>query len=215
MPLNIYNRLNIPNKNSPIPQKHGEFIYSFLKMNSIKKTLETGFGYGCSAAYIISATKSTHIVIDPFEKSQWKNIGLHNIKKLNLSKFLRFENDFSYNVLPKLLKEGIKIDFAFIDGMHLFDYIMLDFFYIDLLLNNNGYVLFHDNQLLSTNLIVNWIKKNKLNYTLIKEDSCFVLFKKIKADVRKWDHFIAFYNCKKEEKTLKEKLRELKARIKV
>ena len=115
------------------------------------------------------------------------------MKKLNLFKFLRFENDKSYNVLPKLLNEGIKIDFAFIDGMHLFDYVLVDFFYVDLLLNKGGYVLFHDNWMPSVKLVINWIKNNREDYKLIQEKGSLSLFKKkYEGDDRKWYHFENF-----------------------
>lgn len=227
--LNILKKIKIDKKSS-ISKKDGEFIYNFLKNKKIKKTLETGFGSGISTAYIISATKSNHIAIDPFEKKNFNNLGLENIKKLGLSKFLRLEKDFSHNVLPKLLDEGIKIDFAFIDGMHLFDYIMLDLFYIDKLLNNNGYILFHDNWMPSTRLVSDWIKKNRKDYKLIHESYTLLLFQKINKDIRKWNHFIEegcknsrisekinetnFSSAKNKLNILKNKLTKLKNPIK-
>ncbi len=189
---NIFEKLELPEKNSSISKSQGEFIYSFLKDKNIKNTLEIGFCFGCSTAYIINATKSKHIVIDPYQKEIWKNIGLKNIVKLGYKKFLRFENDFSYNILPKLFQEGKRIDFAFIDGSHLFDYIMIDFFYIDLLLNKNGYVLFDDIWMDSTKSFESWIKTNRNDYKLIKKDDNLLLFQKINYDERKWDHFIKF-----------------------
>lgn len=92
-----------------ITEKEGEFIYSFLKEKNIKNSLEVGLAYGCSTAYIISATQSYHYAIDPFQ-DQFDNLGLKNIKTFKLDKYLKFENDFSHNVLPRLLKDGVKID---------------------------------------------------------------------------------------------------------
>lgn len=190
----IYDKLYLPEGNSSIPKKQAEFIYSFLKDKNIKKTLEVGFCFGCSTAYIMSATLSPHYVIDPNQAGQWKNSGIKNIKALKLDKYLRFENDFSHNALPKLLKKGIKIDFAFIDGMHLFDYIMVDFFYIDLLLNNNGYVLFHDKWMRSTQMVAEWIKTNKTNYRLVEVPvKNLILFQKLNEDTRYWNYFEEFY----------------------
>jgi len=39
--------------------------------------------------------------------------------------------DFDFKVLPRLLESGKKIDFAYIDGWHTFDYTLLDWCYID------------------------------------------------------------------------------------
>ncbi len=194
----IYKKLVIPEQYAPAPIKkdEAEWIYSFLKKRHIKKTLEVGFSFGCSAAYIISATHSRHYVIDPYQHV-YKNLGLKNIKRLGLSKYLIFEKDFSHNALPRLLGKGVKIDFAFIDGGHKFDEIFIDFYYIDSLLNNNGYVLFHDTWMRSTQLVASWIKKNKPNYKQIKIPTRnMVMFQKIAVDKRLWYHFKEFYTLK-------------------
>ncbi|MGF1559026.1 MAG: hypothetical protein ACFCUL_08055, partial [Flavobacteriaceae bacterium] len=60
----------------------------------------------------------------------------------------------------QLLLEELRIDFAFIDGGHKFDDIFIDFYYIDLLLNIEGYVLFHDSWMRSTQHVISWIKNN-------------------------------------------------------
>ena len=38
---------------------------------------------------------------------------------------------FSYQCLSRLTEEHVKIDFAFVDGQHTFDYVFVDFFLID------------------------------------------------------------------------------------
>lgn len=108
----LYHKLEIleTEKISPITKKEAEFIYDFIKKNKITKTLETGFGCGFSAAFIISATNDKHYAVDPYQDSVYYNFGLKNIYKLKFDKFLIFENDFSHNVLPKLLNKGIKIN---------------------------------------------------------------------------------------------------------
>jgi len=40
--------------------------------------------------------------------------------------------------------QGERIDFAFIDGAHTFDHVLVDFFYIDRMLNVGGIVAFDD-----------------------------------------------------------------------
>ena len=195
---NIYEKLAILEKgsSSSVKKEEAEFIYSFLKEKRIKKTLEIGFSYGMSTAYIISATHYDHYVIDPFEDRS-DNSGLKNIRKLKLNEYLKFENDFAHNSLPKLLKKGVKIDFAFIDGGHKFDDIFVDFYYVDLLLNINGYVLFHDTWMRSTQMVASWIKKNKTNYELVKTPlKNLIMFQKNGQDIRQWNHFKGFYTWK-------------------
>ncbi len=198
MAPDLYDRLAVPKETVQIPlaKKAAEFIYFFLREKKIKKTLEVGFAYGCSAAYIISATRSIHYSIDPFE-DKFNNLGLKNIKKLNLDKCLILEKDFSHNALPKLLCKRVKFDFAFIDGGHKFDDIFIDFYYIDLLLNQKGYVLFDDAWMRSTQLVASWIRKNKSNYHSIKTPiKNFIMFQKNGTDDRLWFHFKEFYTLK-------------------
>ena len=119
------------------------------------------------------------------------------MKKLKLDKYLVFFRDYSHNVLPNLLMQGKKFDFAFIDGGHKFDDIFLDFYYIDLLLNTSGYVLFHDTWLSSTQDVVSWIQKNKLNYKEINiRSNTFFMFQKLGQDRRAWHYHKEFFTFK-------------------
>jgi len=130
---------------------------------------------------------------------------------------LIFIEDFSHNALPKLLKNHTKVDFALIDGDHRFDFIFIDFYYIDLLLNQKGYVLFHDFWMPSTKTIISWIKNNKKDYHEIKTPiKSFVLFQKRGKYNRDWQHFIPFgKDIKKEIKASpKSRIRKIRNRIK-
>ena len=97
----IEKQITIPanNRYSSISSKEAQFIYKLITKN-ITKTLEIGFGYGYSAAYIMLATKHTHVTIDPFQ-SKYENLGILNIKKLRLSSKLR--------PLPHCLKKQLAL----------------------------------------------------------------------------------------------------------
>ncbi len=175
-----------------IPKKHAEFVYSFLRDNKIKKTIETGFATGTSSACIIAATGQTHIAVDPFEGSAYKNIGIDNLRKLGFLDYLQLYREPSFFALPKMLKNGQKFDFAFIDGSHIFDDVFLDFFYIDKMLEDGGYVFFHDEHLDSVKLATSFIKSNREDYRQIPVVEDIVAFKKIGKDKREWFHFNKF-----------------------
>lgn len=177
----------------PVSKEEGEFITQFLKENNIKKTLEVGFAYGCSAAAIISATQSKHYAIDPFETRDFQNAGIKNMERLGIRHFLDFREEFSNTELPRMYMDGVKLDFAFIDGMHLFDSTFIDFYYIDLMLEENGYVIFHDYWMPSTKAVISWIANNKKNYEVIdKAIGELVIVKKLRDEERRWDHFEPF-----------------------
>jgi predicted O-methyltransferase YrrM len=194
-PAEINSIIGIPDWDqvSAIKGEEAAFIYDFVLRHKLNKTLEVGFAFAKSASHIIAATQSTHIACDPFQKD-FRDVGLKNIEKLGYSHFLDFRPQFSYELLPELLKEKRSFEFIFIDGDHKFDGIMLDFYYADLLLEENGYVLFHDSWMRSTKLVDTFIRKNRKDYepvpTPIKN---FCMFRKIGKDTRNGMHFREFY----------------------
>jgi hypothetical protein len=50
----------------------------------------------------------------------------------------------SYQYLARLAEARTKIDFAFVDGGHTFDYVLVDFFLIDKLLKPGGVIVLDD-----------------------------------------------------------------------
>jgi hypothetical protein len=63
-------------------------------------------------------------------------------------------------MLPKLEEAGQQLDFAFIDGMHTFDYAFVDFFYIDKMLQPGGLVVFDDLSYASIQKICRYVLTN-------------------------------------------------------
>jgi predicted O-methyltransferase YrrM len=190
----IYDQLQIPeeNRKTSINREQGEYIFEFLRARSPVRTLETGFAYGCSTAYILSATSGLHIAIDPYQES-YKNLGLLNVTRLGLQHRLEFIKLPSHVALPHCLSRGTAIDFAFIDGGHLFDEIFIDWFYIDRLLNMNGYVMFDDSWLQSTQAVASFIRNNRKDYREVTVPVANTyLFEKVGKDQREWSHFTHF-----------------------
>ncbi|NJR75273.1 MAG: class I SAM-dependent methyltransferase [Scytonema sp. CRU_2_7] len=128
------------------PYDIGVVLKEFIQKYNLERTLEVGMAYGLSTLFICQAhqDKGTgiHTAIDPMQNNLWKSIGLLNIERAGLADKLRFMESCSHEALPQLLTKGEKLDFAFIDGSHHFDYTLIDFFYIDKLLHLGGYVVF-------------------------------------------------------------------------
>lgn len=195
----LLKELNIPVQERfvSISPKEAEFMHRWVKDHELKRTLEVGLAFGASACSIMSAHPGRHTCIDPFQETQWKNIGLSNLTSLGFSDRVDFHADFSHTVLPRLLTENQAYDFAFIDGNHLYDGIFVDFYYIDMLLCDHGFVLFHDAWLRGTQLVASFIKQNREDYRIIRcPINNMILFQKNGADQRKWDHFREFYTWK-------------------
>lgn len=117
-------------------------------------TLEIGLAFGVSALYICEAMErnnnARHTVIDPHQYKDpwggngWKGVGIYNLRQAGYGSMVDFIELPSYQALPQMERSGQKIDFAFIDGWHTFDYSLIDFFYIDKMLRVGGVVVLDD-----------------------------------------------------------------------
>ncbi len=195
----INEQLFVPSEDSttPVREEEAKAIYDFLKSKKISKTLEIGLAYGRSASHILYATGSKHIAMDPFQ-DKYGNHGVENIKKLGLAENFELIRDFSHAVLPQLVNEGKTFEFIFIDGDHKFDGIFIDFYYSDFLIKKGGVLLFHDTWMRSTELVLQFIRKNRKDYRQIPlPNRNMALFEKTSnSDERDGMHFREFYNTK-------------------
>ena len=115
--------------------------------NNFSKSIEIGFAYGISALAIteeIVKQKGKHVIIDKFQNSNWNGVGLDIIHQAGFSDHIYFYEEYSYVTLPKLLAEGRSFDFAYIDSTKLLDFLLVDFFFIDKLLEKGGIIVFDD-----------------------------------------------------------------------
>jgi predicted O-methyltransferase YrrM len=118
-----------------------------ITTHRLTRAVEIGCAMGISSLAIAEAIGKTpgsaHHIIDPNQSSQWNNIGINNLRKAGFDRF-RLIEDYSEFALPELVKQGVKVNFGFIDGWHTFDHTLLDFFYINRMLEVNGVVIIDD-----------------------------------------------------------------------
>ena len=165
---------------------------------------------GMSALYICSALEQLHdassknkqyslISIDPFQKVQWENTGLQTLKDGGLDKYHSLIEELDYIALPKLYKqiksEGPNFDLILIDGNHLFDYTLLDFYYSVKMLKVGGMIVIDDIKHENTGKAYKYLKTNyqflvELKNTMNNETQC--VFVKISEDNRPWFFHIPF-----------------------
>jgi predicted O-methyltransferase YrrM len=142
-----------------------EFLTQIITELKPIVTLECGLAFGMSAMVICDALQkiasSRHIVMDPFQNRQpWVGIGLHNLRQAGFEQMVEFYEASSYTILPQLHRMGGKIDFAFIDGAHQFDFVLVDFFYVDKMLPQGGIVVFDDADWPSIRRVIRYIVTN-------------------------------------------------------
>lgn len=133
---------------SHLPQNYAEAIFQVVLRERPQTVLEVGMAMGTSSLAILSALRAIGsgrlISIDPMQSTGWESKGLSAIKTAGLASQHELIEEYDYLALPRLLESSLKIDFAYIDGWHTFDYTLLDWFYIDRMLPAGGIVVFND-----------------------------------------------------------------------
>jgi predicted O-methyltransferase YrrM len=129
--------------------REGAFLAEIIAQVRPAVSLEIGMAYGVSTLYICEAlarlgTPVQHIVADPFQRTQWRGIGLRNVAEAGYSSLIDFREERSEYLLPRLAAAGTRLDFALVDGWHTFDQVMVEFVYLDRMLRPGGVIAFDD-----------------------------------------------------------------------
>jgi predicted O-methyltransferase YrrM len=139
---------NRPLGDHHIPEDEGDFLQKTIRDVQPQVSLEVGCAYGVSSLYICEALRQVnatkHIIIDAYQHEIFDGIGLANLQRAGYNDLISFFETLSFKSLTYLTEERTMIDFAFIDGQHTFDHVLVDFFLIDKLLKPGGIVVLDD-----------------------------------------------------------------------
>jgi len=172
------------NLHSSISASEGQYLQKLVRELDPTVSLEVGLAYGISALFICDALNvrpgTQHIAIDPNQTGaidspqdsakghSWGGIGIANLRRAGYGDVVRLIELPSYRALAELERAGQRIDFAFIDGWHTFDFALVDFFFIDRMLNVGGIVAFDDSDWLSIRKICRFVNNN-LSYSVVPD----------------------------------------------
>jgi len=202
-------------------EEGGGLITKAIEMVKPQVTLEVGFGCGVSTLFVCDALvakgiKCQHIVLDPNQKSLFRNIGLQNIQRASYEHLIELYEVPSELALPRLLAEGTRIQVAIIDGWHTFDHTLVDFFYINKMLDVSGIVILDDTNLPSIRRLTQHIRtypayepfseprvpaRRKIRRAMsrvvpsLKRSWDYprcLAFRKVSPDTRNWDWHVEF-----------------------
>jgi predicted O-methyltransferase YrrM len=125
-----------------------QFLNDIIQSVKPSRSLEVGLAFGVSTLQILDSMSAVnkdfeHVVMDPMQ-DDWKNIGKLNIERAGYSKFVTFFGQPSSEVLPTLVAEKKRIQFAYIDSVKLIDVLMVDVFYITKMMDNGGVLVLDD-----------------------------------------------------------------------
>ena len=166
-----------------ISAEEGRFLQELIRAKKPSKSIEIGCAYGISSLFICEALREvgakSHTIIDPYQLTTvteyssgdgYEGIGLLNLRRAGFEDLITFYPEPSYRCLPRLEASQETFDFAFVDGMHTFDYVFTDFFYIDKMLPVGGVIVFDDVYYPSITKLCRYILTN-LPYEAIGPDA--------------------------------------------
>jgi predicted O-methyltransferase YrrM len=178
-----------------IKPKEGKFLFKLIKDNKIKACLEVGFDYGITAMYITTALKQLGngklTSIDPFQKTKSNYNGSKLIMTLKNEAFHELIEDYSYYVLPPMIKKGIRFNLVFISN-NTFDYALNDVIFSDMVLDIDGYLIIDDVLHRGMNKLTKFIDSNYKHYKKIQSPQTIAVYKKTSDDERSNDFYENF-----------------------
>jgi hypothetical protein len=126
-----------------------EAIYRLVRARRPARALEIGMAYGISSLAIMSGlvdggSNGTLTSIDPNQSTDYRGLGRYQLERNGYGDRHRLIERVDYLALPDLVAAGERFDFIYIDGWHSFDFVMLDAFYADRLLDVHGVMGFND-----------------------------------------------------------------------
>ena len=136
-----------------ISSAEGESLRDWVSRENPIQSIEIGLAYGISALYICEGLLLTgnepkrHVVVDPYQSTGFKDCGLQFLADAGVMDLIEHHSKPSEIVLPQFLVEGQRFDFAFVEGSHLFDAVILDLIYLGRLVKPSGVVFVDDYQL--------------------------------------------------------------------
>jgi predicted O-methyltransferase YrrM len=178
---------------SSISPIEGFHLHDLIVKNGFTRVLEVGMANAISTIYMLEGISKNGengcvTSIDPFQSSQWNSRGVSNVNSSGLSKMHSLIEKPDYQALPGLLDEGHKFDLIFIDGMHLFDYTLLDVFYAVKLCHIGSVIVIDDIKHVGPQDVIKYIDKNYPFLKRLKDIPCDTVasYVVIGTDHRKW-----------------------------
>ncbi len=141
-------------------------LHRLFMLTDARRTLEVGLACGTSALLLAALHKERgaegcgqHVALDPFQH-ELDNAGVTQLAAEGLSEYVRLLREPSHVALPELLQAGEQFDLAYIDGSHLFENVVIDFFYGIRLLRPGGYIAFDDSTWADVRKLLRFVRRN-------------------------------------------------------
>lgn len=146
---------------SQISRPHAEALQRLVERRKPERALEIGMAYGVASLAILGAGARRLTSIDPFQSADWEGVGRHGVERAGFAERHTLIEQPDHLALPQLVQGGERVQLAYIDGWHTFDHTLLDFFYVDKLLDVGGVVAFNDCSLRAVHRVTRFVTTHR------------------------------------------------------
>lgn len=149
-----------------LPASEADLVRDALVAEGAGTVIEIGLAYGSSALAIGEALLTTagtdahHIIIDPFQDSEFTGAGWQVVVDAGLEPTTSLVQERSQLVLPGLVADGYVADAAFVDGSHHFHNVFVDLYYLGEVVRPGGLLLLDDYPWPSVQAAATYVERN-------------------------------------------------------
>jgi predicted O-methyltransferase YrrM len=146
-----------------VERAQGAALRDLAVSERAERTVEVGLALGMSALFLCQAVLPRgghHVAIDPFQRESWNGAGLRTLREAGVRDLVEVIEEESQLALPRLVAEGRRFDFAFVDGDHRFEGVFLDLYYMTRLVRPGGLVVVDDMWMPAVRTAVAYVEKN-------------------------------------------------------
>lgn len=149
-----------------LPERDCDLLRDLLVSEGVQTVVEVGLAYGSSALSIgeallaVAAPRPVQIVIDPFQRDAFNNVGWDLLCSAGLDSIARLITTPSSIALCQLVTEGLVAEAAFVDGSHRFHEVFVDFYYLRKIVRPGGLIVLDDDWTPSVRAAVRYYERN-------------------------------------------------------
>jgi len=137
-----------------------------------------------------------HISLDPFQETQWEGAARAQVRRAGLDPLSAHVQAMSHIAMPAIEAElgPESLDLVFVDGMHLYDFTLVDLFCADRLVRVGGIIALDDIKHAGVKACEAYIESNYPHWRRVWGTACdrtAGTWIKEGPDVRKWDDHVA------------------------
>jgi predicted O-methyltransferase YrrM len=157
-----------------LPERDCDRLRDLLIAERVRTVVEIGLAYGSSALAIgealvtVGSASPRHIVIDPFQREAFSNVGWDLLCSAGLDPIATLLVEPSSVALPRLVAEGVVADAAFVDGSHRYHEVFVDLYFLRKIVRPVGLVVLDDDWTPSVRTAVRYYERN-LGWTVIAD----------------------------------------------